>query len=75
MALFPAMFMSVVVTCYILVAPEGFYGLMTSIMDIKTAEIVGIVTGIVLAVAGFIVFNIKIKKDVNQNINNTTHSI
>ncbi len=44
--LIPAMFMTVVVVCYILVAPEGFYGLMTSAMDIKTAELVGTIVGI-----------------------------
>ncbi|MGL4985841.1 MAG: carbon starvation CstA family protein [Treponemataceae bacterium] len=60
-ALLPAMFMTVVVTCYILVAPEGFYGLMTSVMDIKTAENVGTIAGIALSLVFTILFFTKIK--------------
>ncbi|KSV58279.1 carbon starvation CstA family protein [Acetivibrio ethanolgignens] len=48
-AYLPAMFMTVVVTCYILVAKEGFYGLITQYMPLKSAEGIGIVVGIALA--------------------------
>lgn len=60
-AILPAMFMTVVVTCYILVAPEGFYGLMTSFMDIKTAEMVGIVAGLVVSSISTAMFFKKVK--------------
>ena len=63
-ALIPAMFMTVVVTCYILVAPEGFYGLMMSVIpDIKIAELVGVCAGIIIAVLGAVAFFSKIKTD------------
>ena len=49
-ALIPAIFMTVVCTTYILVAPEGFYGLIIDIIpNIKTAELVGVCIGVVLA--------------------------
>ncbi|ONI38681.1 carbon starvation protein CstA [Candidatus Epulonipiscium fishelsonii] len=63
-AIIPAMFMTVVVTCYILVAPEGFGAIMTSVLgNIKTAELVGIVVGIAVAASAYIMFNKKIIKE------------
>lgn len=62
-ALVPAFFMTVVVTCYILVAPEGFYGLMTSVMDLKTAEMVGAVAGLGLAALSSLLFFAKVKAE------------
>ncbi len=49
-ALVPAAFMTVVVVCYIIVAPEGFLFLFGG-MDIKVAEWIGIGIGILAAVA------------------------
>ncbi len=60
-ALIPAMFMTVVVTSYILVAPEGFYSLMTSFVDLHTAEMLGTGVGIALAIVLAILFNLRIK--------------
>lgn len=60
-ALVPAFFMTVVVTSYILVAPEGFYSLMTSFMDLKQAENFGIGVGIILAIVSTAVFFNRIK--------------
>ena len=63
-ALIPAMFMTVVTTCYILVAPEGFYGLIKGFFsDIKAAETAGIYIGSALAIIGAFFFTKKIKKD------------
>ncbi len=60
-ALIPAMFMTVVVTSYILVAPEGFYSFMTSAMDLKTAEMYGNFAGIALAFILAVLFMLRIK--------------
>ncbi|WP_300331844.1 carbon starvation protein A [Fusobacterium sp.] len=49
MAAIPATFMTVVVTSYILIAPEGF----------KMAEIIGNTTGVVVAVASVVAFYLK----------------
>ncbi len=62
-ALIPAMFMTVVVTSYILVAPEGFYSFMTSMVDLKTAELYGTGVGVVLALVLAFVFNARIKSN------------
>lgn len=61
-SLIPALFMTVVVVCYILVAPEGFYGLMTQFMDLKTAELFGVVAGIAVSLLSLLLFDKKIKK-------------
>ena len=48
-ALLPALFMTVVVTCYIIVAPEGFYTLFVKLgmnVDIKVLEKIGTAIGI-----------------------------
>ncbi len=62
-AMLPAMFMTIVVTCYILVAPEGFYALMTSFVDLKTAEMIGTVVGVVASLSAAALFTSKIKKE------------
>ncbi len=62
-ALIPAMFMTVVVTSYILVEPEGFYSFMTSMVDLKTAEMYGTLVGVILALVFAFLFNAKIKAD------------
>ncbi len=62
-AMIPAMFMTVVVTSYILVAPEGFYSFMVSFVDIKTAELIGTGVGIVLALFFAFLFSRKSKAD------------
>ncbi len=62
-AMIPAMFMTVVVTSYILVAPEGFYSLMTSFVDLKTAELLGTGVGMALALIFAMLFNARIKAD------------
>lgn len=49
-ALVPAVFMTVVVVCYILVAPEGFLFLFGG-LDIKLAEWIGVGVGILAAIA------------------------
>ncbi len=60
-ALIPAMFMTVVVTSYILVAPEGFYSFMISMMDLKTAEMYGNAAGIILSLCFALLFTLRIK--------------
>ncbi len=62
-AMIPAMFMTVVVTSYILVAPEGFYSFMTSMVDLKTAELYGTGVGVILALVLAFVFNARIKSN------------
>ena len=63
-ALIPAMFMTVVTTCYILVAPEGFYGLIKGFFpNIKAAEMAGMLIGCVLAIVGAFLLFKKIKKE------------
>ncbi len=62
-ALILAIFMTIVVTCYILVAPEGFGTIMTNLLgNIKTAEIVGVISGIAVASGSYVIFNKKIGK-------------
>ena len=64
-AFVPAFFMTVVTTCYILVAPEGFYGLIKGFFpNIKAAETAGIFIGIALAVVGTFLLFKKVKKEV-----------
>ncbi|WP_305767267.1 carbon starvation protein A [Candidatus Epulonipiscium viviparus] len=59
-AVIPAMFMTVVVTCYILVAPEGFGAIATSVFgSIKIAELAGVAIGIAAAALAYIAFNKK----------------
>ncbi|MFI3313348.1 MAG: carbon starvation CstA family protein, partial [Eubacteriales bacterium] len=64
--LVPAMFMTVVVTCYILVAPEGFYALMTSAMTLEQAEMVGVIVGIVVSALATVLFFARIKPTVKR---------
>ncbi|OON93639.1 MAG: carbon starvation protein CstA [Candidatus Epulonipiscioides saccharophilum] len=60
-ALIPAMFMTVVVTCYIVIAPEGFGILMSNIFNnVQVVEFIGIFTGLVLAILGYFLFTKKI---------------
>ena len=60
--LLPAMFMTVVVTCYILVAPEGFYGLLsTYIPNVKAMEHFGTIVGIAVSALSTIGFFWRIK--------------
>ncbi|WP_198006413.1 hypothetical protein [Candidatus Epulonipiscium viviparus] len=52
--------MTVVVTCYILVAPEGFGAIATSVFgSIKIAELAGVAIGIAAAALAYIAFNKK----------------
>ena len=62
-ALLPAMFMTVVVTTYILVAPEGF-GFLTiePLGGVKNAELLGIVIGSLLSLSIAYLFNKNITK-------------
>lgn len=63
-ALLPAMFMTVVVTTYIIVAPEGFYPLMqNAIPNIKDAEMMGTVVGLVASALAATAFTFKVKKE------------
>ncbi len=64
LAYIPATFMTVVVTCYIIVAPEGFYGLITAYMTIQQAELLGTVTGLVVASITSLLFFTKVKNTV-----------
>lgn len=50
-SLIPAMFMTTVITCYIMVAPEGLYGFITKFVDVKTAEMIGTLIGVAFSVA------------------------
>lgn len=54
-AVIPALFMTVVVTSYILCAPEGFAWVFGD-MDIKTIEQIGIVVGIITSALSGLVF-------------------
>ncbi|MFI3209082.1 MAG: carbon starvation CstA 5TM domain-containing protein [Eubacteriales bacterium] len=61
-AMLPAMFMTVVVTCYILIAAEGFGAIMTAVCgSVATAELVGVVVGLVVMVGATALFFKKIK--------------
>ncbi|MFI3166933.1 MAG: carbon starvation CstA family protein [Bacillota bacterium] len=61
-ALIPAMFMTVVCTCYILVAPEGFYGLITKLLTLEQAEVAGTIIGVCLSAFSTVLFFVKTKK-------------
>lgn len=60
-ALIPAMFMTVVVTSYIIAAPEGFVRFFGDV-DIHTVEQIGIVVGILVSLSSTIAFFISNKK-------------
>lgn len=60
--LLPAMFMTVVVTCYILIAAEGFGTIMTAVCgSVATAELVGVIVGLVVMAVATTLFFKKIK--------------
>lgn len=61
-ALIPAMFMTVVVTSYIIIAPEGFVRFFKGVPT-STVELVGNISGIVLSLICTAVFMKSLKKD------------
>lgn len=57
------MFMTVVVTCYILIAAEGFGTIMTAVCgSVATAELVGVIVGLVVMATSTALFFTKIKE-------------
>jgi len=61
-ALIPAMFMTVVVTTYIIIAPEGF-GTFFKDVSVNTIEQIGLIVGFLVLATCTITFFIKVKVD------------
>lgn len=68
-ALVPAMFMTVVVTTYIIIAPEGFVGFFGNV-DTKLIETIGVTIGLITSLLFTILFFalVKIKNNKNNEV-------